>query len=304
MSELEVVEHVDAESGLKGFIAFCGDKTKPAIGGVRMMKYASADQARIEAERLARSMYHKAQSHGLPLSGAKAVLIEPENINGQLLWPAFANMINAQKGRYITAVDAGTSEQVMNMLSQHTSYLTCHTNIGGDPSFYTAKGVAMAIDAVVEHRFNKQPVHVLVQGVGKVGRQLIQMLLARGHQVSACDVDKTRLEGLAIKQVELDQIANIECDVFAPCALGRVIDHDFAKSCLAKVICGAANDQLLDDSILSILKNNNIFYCPDYLVNGGGLLCCYAQYNKLDRSWIEKKLFNLKKQVEKILVGE
>lgn len=300
MEPIEIVEHTDPKSGLKGFIAFCGDKSKPAIGGCRMMKYASVDDAKIEAERLARSMFFKARSHDLPLSGAKAVLIEPENVDVDALWPAFASMVNAQKGRYITAVDTGTSEEVMNLLSQHTNYLTCYSNLGGDPSFYTAKGVAMAIDEVVKHRFNGQSVHVLVQGVGKVGRHLIEMLLEQGHAITACDINPSHLEGLDIDIVGVDNFLKVECDIFAPCALGRVIDDQFVQKAKTKVICGAANDQLIDGQILTALAHKKIFYCHDYLVNGGGLLCCYAQYNNLGNIWLENKLVQLQAKVRKL----
>ncbi len=283
----------DHATGLKAIIAIHNLKRGPAIGGCRLVHYATTDDAFEDALRLAYMMSLKASISNLPHGGAKAVLLLPSHDvkDRKAYMEAFAGFIQEMDGRFIAAVDSGTGTGDMNIIAAHTPYVTCYAtaNDSGDPSPYTALGVRRGIEAAVKAKLGKdhiEGIHVAIQGVGHAGYALAKELNALGAHLTLCDVNKPMLErcvsefGATICPPE--DIYDVKADVFAPCALGAILNLNTIKRLQVPIIAGSANNQLAHQHYSVVLHEHGILYAPDFVINSGGLIFAAAMYDHAD----------------------
>jgi len=273
----------DKASGLKAIIAIHDSRLGPALGGCRFLPYDTDEQAVIDALRLARGMTYKAAITGLAHGGGKSVLIRPkQHFDRVAMFRAFGRFVDDLGGHYITAEDSGTGLEdmdVMRTVTKHVTGVGPQYGGSGDPSPFTALGVRRGIEACVKFLLKKdslQGVHVAVQGVGHVGYHLCKELHASGATISVADVDPLKSERaqreFGAKIVPLEEIFSIECDVVAPCALGSAMNDQSIPKIRAKIVAGAANNQLAEPRHGDDLHARGILYAPDYAINAGGLV--------------------------------
>jgi leucine dehydrogenase len=282
----------DPATGLKAIVAIHNLNRGPAIGGCRCIEYPSSDKALEDALRLGYMMSYKAAINNLNHGGAKAVIMKPKIIKDRTAFmSAFGDFVNELGGRYVTAVDSGTSESDMDIIATRTPFVTCTTasGSGGDPSPHTALGVKRGIEAAVKFKLgreNLEGVHVTIQGAGHVGYYLAKELTALGARLTMCDVNQVNLSrcvdefGVAI--CAPDEIYDIKADVFAPCALGAVLNLHTIKRLNVSIVAGSANNQLAHQKHATLLHERGILYAPDFVVNAGGLIFVAAVYDHAD----------------------
>ncbi|MHB1948538.1 MAG: Glu/Leu/Phe/Val dehydrogenase family protein [Gammaproteobacteria bacterium] len=282
----------DPATGLRAIVAIHNLKRGPAIGGCRLIHYPNTDDAIEDALRLAYMMSYKAAISNLHHGGAKSVLIKPKVIKDRKAYlESFADFVNELGGRYITAVDSGTSEKDMDIIATRTPFVTCTTasGIGGDPSPQTAVGVRRGIEAAVKFKLGKNDldgIHVAIQGAGHVGFYLAQQLKERGAKITICDVNLLNLQRavdeLGVATCAPDAIYDIQADVFAPCALGAVLNLHTIKRLNVSIVAGSANNQLAHHQHGALLHERGILYAPDFVINAGGLIFVAAVYDHAD----------------------
>jgi leucine dehydrogenase len=292
MSELgheQLVFCRDPASGLRAIIGIHNTVLGPALGGTRMWPYESEDEAINDVLRLSRGMTYKAAAAGLNLGGGKTVIIgDPKKDKSEALFRALGRFVESLKGRYITAEDVGTSVDDMEyafMETKHVTGITVAHGGSGDPSPVTAYGVFRGIEASVKTKFGREELSglgVAVQGAGNVGYYLIKQLHEAGANVTTCDIDAERVQrvvdefGVAV--VGPEQIYDVDAEVFAPCALGAILNDETIPRLKAKVISGGANNQLADADVHGpALEEAGILYAPDYVVNAGGLINVFCE---------------------------
>lgn len=270
----------DQASGLNAIIAIHNTTLGPALGGCRCLPYTSSDAAISDAMALARGMSYKAALAGLPQGGGKAVImLPPGQVDRGALFRAFGDCVEQLGGRYITAVDSGTELKDLDEVASRTSHVVGTGQDGFDPSPMTARGVLAAIRSAANHCLDRdklEGLHVAIQGLGHVGSNLAAMLAEAGARLTVTDTDPERCADIARQfdatVVDSKAIYQTDCDVFSPCALGQVLDPVTIEALQCSVVAGAANNQLADDSCGERLRQRDIFYAPDYLVNAGGLI--------------------------------
>ncbi len=279
----------DAATGAQGIIAIHSTALGPAAGGCRFWDYASHADLTADAVRLARGMSYKNAMAGLPFGGGKAVLQMPRGeFDRAALFRSFADAVGTLEGQYITAEDVGTTVADMKQVSQRTRYVAGLDaqpgKAGGDPSPWTALGVFESMKVAAELKFHSDlsGLKVAVQGVGNVGRGLCQLLRDAGAKLVVADVDAVRAERLAEEVgatvVPVADILTVEAEVFAPCALGGVLNERTIPRLRAKLVCGGANNQLATEQDGFALAERGIAYAPDYVVNAGGIINVSAEY--------------------------
>jgi leucine dehydrogenase len=275
----QVVFNYDRVSGLRAIIAIHDTTLGPALGGVRMWPYKSEEEALTDALRLARGMTYKSAAMGLNLGGGKAVIIgDPRTDKSEELFRAFGMFVETLKGRYITAEDVGTTTDDMDIIKGYTEHVVGLSGTSGNPSPVTAFGCFRAMQACAKYVFGEESLagrKVVIQGVGNVGYYLAKQLLEAGAQVYVADLytDRTeRAAELGARAIPCDDVFDQECDIFAPCALGGVINDETVERLRARIVCGSANNQLLEDRHAEKLADRDILYAPDFVVNGGGLI--------------------------------
>jgi valine dehydrogenase (NAD+) len=286
----QVVFCQDRESGLRAIIAIYSTVLGPALGGTRFYPYPSEEAALADVLNLSRAMAYKNALAGLDHGGGKAVIIgDPAQVKSEALLRAYGRFVQSLSGRYITACDIGTYSEDMDIIARECRYVTGRTVINGgagDSSVLTALGVFQGMRAAAEHAWGTPSLDgrvVGVEGVGKVGRRLVEHLIADGAQVVIYDTSaaaaghvQAQHPAVTLAQSRAELIAS-RLDVFSPCALGGSVD-DAAVAALgtragdAKVICGGANNQLGHPGIAKLLADYGIVYAPDYLVNAGGVI--------------------------------
>jgi len=279
----EVHFKLDKATQLRAIVAIHDSRLGPALGGCRFIEYDTHEAAFIDALRLARGMTYKAALAGLGHGGGKSVIIRPkQHFDRVALFRAFGRFIDDLRGHYITAEDSGTGLEDMEIIRTQTKYVTgidpAHGG-SGDPSPFTALGVRRGIEACVKFKLGRndlQGVHIAVQGVGHVGYHLCKELHSAGAKLTVADVDRLKSEraarefGAAV--VAIDDIAHVECDVFAPCALGAGLNDQTIPHLKARIVAGAANNQLAEPRHGDDLYARGILYAPDYAINAGGLV--------------------------------
>ena len=273
----------DKATGLKAIIAIHDSRLGPALGGCRFLPYDTDEDALVDALRLARGMTYKAALAGLAHGGGKSVLIRPkQHFDRVALFRAFGRFVENLGGHYITAEDSGTGLEDMEIIRTVTKNVTgvdVANGGSGDPSPFTALGVRRGIEACVKIKLGRdslEGVHVAVQGVGHVGYHLCKELHAQGAKISVADVDPLKAERatreFGASVVPLDKIFQTPCDVIAPCALGSALNDTTIPHIVAKIVAGAANNQLAQPRHGDDLHARGILYAPDYAINAGGLV--------------------------------
>ena len=280
----------DASTGLRAIVAIHSTVRGPAAGGCRVWSYADEEDAIVDVLRLAQGMSFKNAMADLALGGGKAVILRPADspITAAQL-ERFGGFVEALGGRYITAEDVGMSVETMQHVARATTYVAGLPSeggaAGGDPSPKTALGVFHGMQAAVHvhlKRTSLEGVRVAVQGVGHVGMALCAMLHDAGAELLVADIDAERVSEaerrFGATPVALDAILAEDVDVIAPCALGGVFDARSIPTLQAKVIAGAANNQLATDDDGRRLHERGILYCPDYVINAGGIINVASEY--------------------------
>lgn len=273
----------DKQSGLKAIIAIHDTTLGPALGGTRMWTYNSEAEAIEDALRLARGMTYKNAAAGLDLGGGKTVIIgDPKKDKNPEMFRAFGRYIQSLNGRYITAEDVGTNETDMDQIALETEYVTglsSFSGTAGNPSPVTALGIYQGMKATAKEAFGSESLEgtvVAVQGVGNVAYSLCELLHEEGAELVITDINKEAVKraqnDFNAKAVDPDEIYDVECDIYAPCALGATINDHTIPRLKAKVIAGSANNQLQSHEHGDILYQKGILYAPDYVINAGGVI--------------------------------
>ena len=276
------------QTGMKAIIAIHSTKRGPALGGCRFVSYPNTEKAIIDALRLGQGMSYKAAMANLPLGGGKAVIMKPnEPFSREEYMLSFGDFVESLNGRYITALDSGTELSDMDIISTRTSYLASRSEYYGDPSPHTVDGVIEGIKAACFVKFGTHdlsPLSFSVQGLGHVGFGVAEYLKNAGAKIYLADINPERANQVAeeLNQtcVSPHEIHQVECDVFVPCALGGILNEKSIQEIQCKVIAGAANNQLMDESIAYQLHAKDILYVPDYIINAGGLVYAAGKYLK------------------------
>jgi leucine dehydrogenase len=279
----EVLYGHDPVSGLKAIIAIHSTALGPALGGTRFFQYDSEEEALRDVLRLAKGMTYKSAAAGLDLGGGKAVIIgDPAKMKTERLLRAFGRVIDSLGGRYVTAEDVGTTTTDMITISAETKWVAGLPGIhggSGDPSPATARGVMGAMRAVAEHLSGSDDLSdktVTIQGVGKVGASLVERLTKAGAKTIVADINEAALDAVVRDHgsviVGTDEIFDVECDIFAPCAMGGAINSATVERLRCRAVVGAANNQLEEPAQADRLGERDILYAPDFVVNAGGII--------------------------------
>jgi len=301
----QVVFVSDDKSGLKAIIAVHNSNLGPALGGCRMWPYASEEEAVRDVLRLSRGMTYKSAMANLKLGGGKSVIIgNPRTQKTPELLAAFARALEQLNGRYIAAEDSGTSVADMKYMTQFTQHVagihdkpSDEGTRSGDPSPATAYGTFIGIKAAVKEKLGRdslEGLRVAVQGVGNVGFDLARQLKAAGAQLWVTDIHREPLlqagKELGATVVAPDEIFGLDVDVFAPCALGAILNDSTIPQLKAKVVAGASNNQLAEPRHGVELMKRGILYAPDYVINAGGIIDVYHERIGFDRAALLKHI--------------
>lgn len=301
----------DKTSGLKAIIAIHDTTLGPALGGTRMWTYASESDAIEDALRLARGMTYKNAAAGLDLGGGKTVIIgDPRKDKNPEMFRAFGRYIQGLNGRYITAEDVGTTEEDMDLIHLETDYVTgvsAEFGSSGNPSPVTAYGIYVGMKAAAKEAFGSDSLEgktIAVQGVGNVAYTLCKHLHEEGAKLIVTDINKEAVQravdNFGAKAVDINDIYSQEADIFAPCALGAVINDDTIPQLKAKVIAGSANNQLKDTVHGDRIHEMGIVYAPDYVINSGGVINVADELNGYNRERALKRVEGIYGTIEKI----
>ncbi|UNX56647.1 NAD(P)-binding domain-containing protein (plasmid) [Georgenia sp. TF02-10] len=284
----QVVVANDPASGLRAIVAIHSTALGPALGGTRFFPYASTADALADVLALSRGMTYKAAVAGLDLGGGKAVIVgDPAGLKSEALLRAYGRFVESLGGRYITACDVGTFSEDMDHIARETRHVTGRTEAhggAGDSSVLTAYGVFQGMLAAAEVAWGGDASAALsgrtvgVAGVGKVGRHLVGHLAGAGAEVVVTDVNPAAVARVADEHPSVRVVGSTadlvaaELDVYAPCALGGALDDEVVRTLSARVVCGAANNQLAHPGVEKLVEERGIVYAPDYVVNAGGLM--------------------------------
>lgn len=276
--------HTDAKTGLRAIIAIHSTALGNALGGTRRWCYASEADALYDVMRLSRGMTYKAAVSGLPMGGAKSVIMAPsrDSVRTEAEAKAMGRFVDSFNGTYIAAEDVGVDTEFIDWMASETSHVMGGETVsmGGDPSPWTAMGVFHGMRACLEYAglgnsFSDRT--IAIQGVGHVGRNLCRILTEAGATIKVADIKQKNVDYVVqkygCKQISDNEILTTECDILAPCALGGVVNASHINNLRCSIICGAANNILgdpVEDAVA--LKNANIIYGPDFVVNAGGLI--------------------------------
>lgn len=301
----QVVFCNDKDTGLKAIIGIHNTVLGPALGGTRMWNYTSEWEALNDVLRLSRGMTYKSAISGLDLGGGKAVIIgDSKKDKTPEMLIAFAKYVDSLSGRYITAEDVGTTTTDMDLIHTVTKNVTgISESLGGsgNPSPVTAYGVFMGLKAATNFQFGSDNLtgkKVLVQGIGNVGETLVKHLTEAGALVQIIDISEERMEEVSKKYnaqiFSGSDIYTADVDIYAPCALGATINDETIEKIKAKVIAGAANNQLAVEAIHGKrLQERGIVYAPDFLINAGGIINVFGEIAKYDAAEALRRTENI-----------
>ncbi|TVP50950.1 MAG: Glu/Leu/Phe/Val dehydrogenase [Mongoliibacter sp.] len=279
----------DEPTGLKAIIGIHNTVLGPALGGTRMWNYGSEAEAITDVLRLSRGMTFKAAISGLNLGGGKAVIIGDPKLKNEAYLRRFGRFINSLGGRYITAEDVNMKTSDMEYIAMETKYVTGLPEVkggGGDPSPVTAYGTYLGMKSAAKKAYGSDSLtgkKIAVQGIGQVGKYLVEHLIKEKAEVFITDIFEDRLKKVAKETgatvVDPGMIYDLDMDIYAPCALGATINDQTIDRLKCQVIAGAANNQLQDEEKHGkALLDRGIVYAPDFLINAGGLINVYAEY--------------------------
>ena len=302
----------DPQSGLKCFIAVHNTNRGPASGGTRFWTYADDTAALTDVLRLSKAMSYKNAMAEIPLGGGKAVILKPEgDFDREALFTAYGRAVEKVGGQYITAEDVGVSTDDMRVIKTQTDYVAGLDDgdaASGDPSPHTADGIFRGLEVAVKHKLGVDGVGgliVAVQGLGHVGYALARKLKTSGAQLIVADINQEATqraaEELKATVVTVDEIHAQEADIFAPCALGGAINADTIDDIQAYIVGGAANNQLKTAEMGRALMDRDILYCPDYVLNAGGIINVAAEVSgTYDYKWVDGKLEGLRVTLQEV----
>ncbi|HWZ45738.1 MAG TPA: Glu/Leu/Phe/Val dehydrogenase [Candidatus Saccharimonadales bacterium] len=270
----------DREAGYRGIIAIHSTVLGPAAGGTRFWNYGTEEDALQDALRLSRGMTYKSALAGLPCGGGKSIILgDNRTREREKIFRAHGRFVHALGGKYITAEDVGTSPADMEFVLQETTYVAGLQGRSGDPSPRTARGVFRAMQAAARHRWGRDSLAgrtIALQGCGNVGSHLAAELHRAGAKLVVTDVDEDRVArvvrecgALAVAQ---EEIYGVQADIFAPCALGAILNDHTIPRLRVEIVCGGANNQLLETRHGDLLEQRGILYVPDYAANAGGII--------------------------------
>ncbi len=285
----------DNNVGLKAIIAIHSTALGPALGGTRMWNYVSEQEAVTDVLRLSRGMTYKSAVAGINLGGGKAVIIgDPKKTKTEALLRSYGKFINNLGGKYITAEDVAMNSKDMEIIHAETKYVTgLPESMGGsgDPSPVTAMGVWMGIKASSKEVYGNSSLSgkkVIVQGLGNVGKHLIDLLAKENAQLFVYDIDSEKLKEVSKKHrvtvLSEGELYSADADIYAPCALGATVNSNTLEQLKVKIICGSANNQLADEDIHGrMVEEKGILYAPDFVVNAGGIINVYYELQGYNR---------------------
>jgi leucine dehydrogenase len=270
----------DEASGYRGIIAIHSTQLGPALGGARFWNYASEADALTDVLRLSRGMTYKNALAGLPFGGGKSIIIgDNRTLQREELFRAHGRFVETLGGSYLTAEDVGTTTADMEFVLMETEHVAGLAHLSGDPSPVTARGVFRAMQAAARHRWGTDELagrRVALQGCGHVGYYLAKELREAGAQLIVTDVDGERIERVVsdyeAERVAPEEIYAVEADIFAPCALGGILNDRTIPQLKTEIVAGAANNQLLEARHGETLNARGILYAPDYAANAGGVI--------------------------------
>ncbi|MGB6094660.1 MAG: Glu/Leu/Phe/Val dehydrogenase dimerization domain-containing protein [Moheibacter sp.] len=300
----------DNETGLKAIIAVHNTVLGPALGGTRMWKYNNEMEALNDVLRLSRGMTYKNSISGLNLGGGKAVIIgDSKTQKSEAFFRRYGRFIDSLNGIYITAEDVGTSTQDMVWVHEETNHVCGLPGKSGDPSPITALGVYVGMKACAKLQFGNDSLNgkkVAVQGAGHVGQYLMKHLHEEGAQIFVTDIDQAALKKAAdsfgASVVGVDEIYDVDMDIYAPCALGATVNDNTLSRLKCSIIAGSANNQLADENVhgKEVLEKR-IIYAPDFAINAGGVINVYAEVKGLSAEWALDKARNIYDTVYQII---
>lgn len=308
-----VIKIEDKEAGLKGFIAIHNNNLgSPAVGGTRMLPYDSEKDALIDVLRLSRAMTYKCAIARVSYGGAKGVIIgDPKKDKTEKLLEAYAQKINKLKGAFYTGEDVGMTERDIQTMLKHSNYFNGSPELAGDPSPYASLGTFYSIQKAIGFIYKKdslEGIKVAIKGVGKVGKALVGLLSDANANIFISDIDplaikETKKRFPNVTVVDNATVQSLEVDVYSPCALGNDFSMENVNKIKAKIICGGANNQLVDQKVGDWFFNHNIIYVPDYVANAGGLINVVDELEKdgYHRSRVLERIYNIKNVVAEIL---
>jgi len=288
----------DNATGLKAIVAVHNTVLGPALGGTRMWPYATETEALTDVLRLSRGMTYKNSISGLNLGGGKAVIIgDHRTMKSEALFRRFGKFVESLAGKYITAEDVGISPIDMTYVAMETNNVVGLPGKSGDPSPVTAHGTYMGMKACAKQQFGSDSLvgkKVAVQGVGHVGEYLVAALAKEGADIYITDIHEPTLARVAkqygAKVVGLNEIYDIDMDIYAPCALGATVNDDTLSRLKCSIIAGAANNQLQNEDIHGrMVMEKGIIYAPDFALNAGGVINCYSEVKGLSPEWAMDK---------------
>lgn len=279
-----VVCGADEAAGYQGIIVVHSTALGPAVGGTRYWSYKTEEDALTDGLRLARGMTYKNALAGLPFGGGKSIVLrDGKAADREQLFRAHGRLVNTLSGKYITAEDVGTSPTDMDYILKETSYVGGLQGRSGDPSPHTARGVFQAMQAAAKYKWGSDDLSgktVAIQGCGHVGYFLAGELVRVGAKLIVADVDSAKVKRVVDEYgttaVAQGEIYSVVADIFAPCALGGVLNDETIPQLKAELVVGAANNQLLESRHGNLLEQRGILYAPDYAANAGGVIngCC------------------------------
>jgi leucine dehydrogenase len=308
----QIVYGFDRVSGLRAIIAIHSTALGPALGGTRFYPYAGETEALTDVLRLSVGMTYKAAAAGLDLGGGKAVIIgDPARDKSERLFRSYGRFVASLNGRYITAEDVGTTAEDMELIRRETPW-ALGTSVAeggsGDPSPATARGILASLRAVLRFLPGQPPLEgrrIAIQGVGKVGYALARLLVEERVEVVASDSNDASLDravtDLGVKAVSQDDIFSIDCDVFAPCALGAVLNQATIPRLACLAVVGSANNQLAVREDADRLAERGILYAPDFVVNAGGLINVYEELRGYSKARAMHRVDGLEAATQRVL---
>ena len=285
MGHEQLVLCQDSASGYRGIVAVHSTVLGPALGGTRFWQYTSDEEAIVDALRLARGMTYKNAVAGLNLGGGKSVIIgNNKTADREMIFRAHGRFVESLGGRYITAEDVGTSTADMDYVHMETNYVSGLAGRSGDPSPVTAHGVFRAIQASAKEHWGSDDLGartIAIQGCGHVGYYLAKELHTAGAKLVVTDIDGERVKRVVsefgARPVGSEEIYGVQADIFAPCALGAIINDKTIPLLKVEIVAGAANNVLLDERHGDALEKRGIMYAPDYVANAGGVINVYGE---------------------------
>ena len=277
-------------AGLRAIIAVHDTTLGPALGGIRMWTYDSDEAALTDVLRLSRGMSFKNAMAGLPLGGGKAVILADEaRTKTPEMLAAYGKAVEGLSGAYVTAEDVGISVGDLVDVAKHTRYVSglpvASGRAGGDPGPYTSYGVFLGVKAAVKRKLGRDDLsglHIAIQGAGSVASGLARQAAAEGARLTIADVDGAKAEALARETggttIDPGAIMTIEADVLSPCALGAILTPESIAALNVPIVAGGANNQLATQAEGDLVRDRNILYAPDYVINAGGIINVAMEY--------------------------